>query len=468
VVAAIAVGAAACGSGGGDGGDVPALPAEGLFLPPEEVGELRRLELTLAEDAGSFDTGVVPPVMVERTDAGVVVVIVRDRAELAEASAGRDIFSDATGPVIGLGPSYTGSGDFEAAVTWPASEELAIEMASHELTEAELVDLARQVELGADGRPVLPTEPVGRLPGSLETPVPGVVASYSDDPDRSGDRVVVHPATPEVQAAYRAVLIGRPREAESVRTAASCCTPAIYEAPRTVEVGGREATAGTITPYRRVLIVPGDPGIVLAGNGALDDSELAAIAAAVEPADIGEVRRIIDREREAETERLVDAATASEAASGYQVLQRWDGESAGLLTFGTTPRPDGHRGAPGRPTLCGVLAAPVPTATCLPVDPPAVVEEAPDAALSGVRWGLVGDGVAAVRLEFPERDVETDITEVEVPGVGPVRIFHVVLTVEDQIELMGDMTSQDFARTALVATDSDGREVARIPLVPER
>jgi hypothetical protein len=473
VTVAIAVGAlaaviaSACGNDGNDGAEDAALPAGTLLVPPERVGDFERFELQLAAEIELFDRAVVQPVRVEQTDAGVVVLITRDRAKMAEANDGRDVFADLTGPVIGLGPSATGSSDFEAAIEWPASEELAIEMASHDLTQGELEDLARHLTLGADGQPVLPTEPVGEIPGSLQTPVPGVVVGYSHGD--VGDRMAVHPATPEVQAAYRALLIGRPREAPAVSTAASCCEPAIYDTPRTVQVGDREAIAGTITPYLRVLIVPGDPGMVLVGSGGLDDSELAAIAAAAEPIDIGEVRRIVERERAAKIQRLVDTVTASEAALGYEVLQRWDGDRhAAVLTFGTTARPDTPPGAPSQPTLCGVPAADTPAASCLPLGSPAVVQEAPGGAMSGLRWGIVDERVAAVRFEFPEGDVQTAITAVDVPEVGPVRVFHVLLSLEEQIALMAGMTPEDFASVMLVATDIDGRELARVRLLPDR
>lgn len=472
ITVAIAVGALAAvtvsayGNDGNDRATGPALPEGTLLVPPERVGHFERFELQLAAETEPFDEAVVQPVRVEQTDAGVVVLITRDRARMAEANGGRDVFAELTGPVIGLGRSATGSSDFEAAIEWPASEELAIEMASHDLTQSELVDLARQLTLGADGQPVLPTEPVGEIPGTLQNPVPGIVVGYSHGD--VGDRMVVHPATPEVQAAYRALLIGRPREAPAVSTAASCCQPAIYDAPRTVEVGDREAIAGTITPYLRVLIVPGDPGMVLVGSGGLDDSKFAAIAAAAEPIGVGDVRRIIERERSAEIQRLVDTVTASEAALGYEVLQRWDDDrGAAVLTFGTTARPDTPPGAASEPTLCGVPAADT-AASCLPLGSPAVVQEAPGGATSGVRWGVVDERVAAVRFEFPEGDVQTAITAVDVPDVGPVRVFHVLLSLEEQIALMADMTPEDFASVMLVATDIDGRQLARVRVFPDR
>lgn len=462
---AVAAGAiTGCGDGGGEAAALPDIPAGSLLLPPASAGDLRRTDLQMAEEYVLPRADTVSAVRVERADGGVVVALLRDRAELEEGW-GDEFFGSGPGPVIGLGRATPGFSDLGTSVMWPASDGLVIELASRDLSEDQLVGLASRVTLADDGSPVLPAEPIGEISGALERPLPGMAASYAEN---GYDHVMIHAATPQVQRAYEALLIDSPEDDESVRTADSCCLDAIYEPRRTLDVGDREAVAGTITPYLRVLIVPGDPGIVVVGTGTLANGDLAAIAAGAEPATVDEVAAVVEDQRTAESDRLVETVTEHEESLGYEVLHRWDDEDGpAVLTFGTAPRPEPEAPDPGQPTLCAVPATDSYNASCLTAMPPDVVVAAPYT-MSAVRWGLVADGVAAVRYEFPEGEIPTTLTEVDVPGdAGPTRVFHALVTMEEEIDLMADMSPEDFAAVALVATDDQGRELARRPVFPD-
>ena len=50
------------------------------------------------------------------------------------------------------------------------------------------------------------------------------------------------------------------------KTLASCCRESIFNPPRVVDINGVDATLASISPYDRILLVPGNPGFVVSGS----------------------------------------------------------------------------------------------------------------------------------------------------------------------------------------------------------
>lgn len=206
-------------------------------------------------------------------------------------------------------------------VVWPADDETLIVVASSRASADELSAFARHVSLGDGDRPVVDD-------GAGLERIGGLSTAGADHPGtmrfglRTADNVQVvgvRPLLPEEQVAYLALMTEDP--ADAYRTEPSCCDPELLQPPRRVEVDGRSADLGTLTPNFRALVVRGDPGfVVLSGGNRLQpphtDDELVALAENVRTATDEEADEIVaefeEEAKEASYERAVDSLT-----SGY-------------------------------------------------------------------------------------------------------------------------------------------------------
>lgn len=278
-------------------GGVPLAGAGEVYVPgPIEghaIGAVSRIRIGDPVYGELHGTG---PLVVTEVDGAIVGVVA---AQASAIEAGWSGVPGALGPddrvpSVGDRPTVAVLGELLAAprpgtsIGWRATDDTMVSVASRDLDLAGLVGVAERVTVGAGGELTVPGTEIGRIPRSWTAPQPSIRVRYG------GDEVVVHTARPDVQAAYAALLHEDPSSFLEQVADPACCQPEILRERRTVEIGERTGTLGTLTPTIRVLVVDGDPGAVLlaeVGVGVADDTTLVAIAeslTAVAEADVDE------------------------------------------------------------------------------------------------------------------------------------------------------------------------------------
>lgn len=309
----------------------------------------------------------------------------------------------------------------------------------------------------------VPLDPDG-LPGELvgvlrEGRPPSSVAVYEGD--ETSVVVTIDEATPSEQAAYRAVVHEDPSRTIDPLTEASCCAEAILEPLREVDLGPRSGWMATLTPYERVLVLDGDPGLVLRTIPGAEpaDRDLLLVAAAVGAGSPAEREELIAELTAGRIDRQAAATAAYEESIGWEVLERIDfADAAVLLTTGDRPRSDSQEPA----GLCAVVAPQV--AACLPPGP----AEGLQVALGGadVVFGSAPAETRRVEVAYVEGSVDAVLVDLEDGADVPALVFVLHIPVQDQIELSGPDLTQGMAAAAVIAYDGAGRELARAPLFP--
>lgn len=448
----------ACGDVGRPGSRESGLDLRGeaVPLPAEQVGDLRLTRLDHGPPGGPDPL----PVVVTEVGGGAVAVslLPPDRPPTPSRSLAE---RGEPGPLLADGRFTIALDDGPFRIR----PSLAVEVAPGEVvtasgrgrTLAELAEVLAQVTLPLDGPSAVP----GRVLGLLHEPDPGAVRAFYDGGGR-GAILSIEEATTAQQAAYRAILHPHPETSIDPMTEASCCTEGILEPAREVEVGDRVGLLATLSPYERILIVEGDPGLVLRdpyGGEALDQ-DIVAVAAAViagSPAEREEVAAaLMMRARD----QQVAATSSYERSLGWEVLSHHDaGEVGVVLSTGTVKRPDQPD---ARARLCAAIA--VGAAACIPDGSPTGLVLAEGG--FDLIFGAVSASARTVDIEFPEATVAAELIDLDPrPGL-PERVFIAYITVGDQIEFTGVPSTDRMAQIQVVARDADGRELARLPLFP--
>jgi|GEM_PF-4709627 len=325
--------------------------------------------------------------------------------------------------------------------------------------EASLEALADVLALAAV--PLDADELPGELVGVLREGRPSSsVAVYEGD--ERGVVVTLDEVTPSEQAAYRAVVHDDPGRTIDPATEASCCADAILEPLREVDLGPRTGWIATLTPYERVLVLDGDPGLVLRTTPGTEpaDRDLLLVAAAVEAATPAERDGLIVEVTAARRDREAAATAAYEESIGWEVVDRVDfEEGAVLLTTGEGPRRDLPE--PLEAGLCAVVA-PQQVAACLPPGAPEALEVAFGGA--DVIFGSAPATTRRVEVVYLEGSVDAVLVDLEAGGDLPPLVFVLHLPVQDQIELSGADLTEGMAAAEVVAYDRAGRELGRSPL----
>ncbi len=342
VVAVVAAVAGACGDTGEESGgerpfsEVPAVPPGAMsvaFLPDPAVldAELVGLQRDLVRDGPVIYLGDPPLVLLgdpgDPTGGPTYVASTVDTTGEPLSSGGEapdaaavlaDRAHEVTPVVVdgidGLAGTDFSPHDAAPEVAWPAGPDTIAVVAavSDPTTEsAELVAVAERLEL-IDGRPtvVAPNDSFAELAtlDAAHVDNPHAVQfqlARPQDSDRpgTGATIAVIPVTPEEQLAYRLLIRADP--AAELATAGSCCPDQVARPPREIEIDfttpdgvppstlGRRALAGAIGTFTTVVVVEGDPGVVVRSTlrnlGPLSTDELVAFAASLRPVTVAEV-----------------------------------------------------------------------------------------------------------------------------------------------------------------------------------
>lgn len=296
LAAALAVVAAAGACGTGDKGiELPEVDAGEVYVPgPVDGHPITAVRRVRVGDPVFDRRHGVGPLTVARVDGAIVGVVTVPSATMEAAWRGVPdaLGADQRVPSIAGRPTVAVLGDGFAAphpaqaIGWRTGTGTMVAAASRDLDLPGLVAVAERVTVAGEGQVTVPGETIGRIPEVWTEPRPAIRVRYG------GDDVIIHTATPSVQAAYRALLHDDPAGVMDPVTDPSCCQTEILTAARTVEIGDRTGVLGTLTSTTRALVVDGDPGAVLlarVGLGVTDDATLLAIAdalTAVEEADV--------------------------------------------------------------------------------------------------------------------------------------------------------------------------------------
>jgi hypothetical protein len=275
---------AACGDDDDRGVEVPVAAAGDVYVPGPVEGHPIEAVTRVRVGDPVYDrlhgTGPLVVTEVDRAVVGVVTVPVAT-VEAAWGATPGALDPDERMPEIAGRPTVATLGDRIAAprpaetIGWRVDDATMAAAASSELDLVGLVAVAERVGVDGDGDVTVPGAEIGRIPPVWNAPQPAVRVRYG------ADEVVVHTATPSVQAAYRALLHDDPATTIEPLTEPRCCQPEILAPLRTVDIGERTGVLGTLTSTTRVLVVDGDPGAVLfaeVGLGVADDATLLAIA----------------------------------------------------------------------------------------------------------------------------------------------------------------------------------------------
>jgi hypothetical protein len=434
----------------------PDFGGETVPLPAERVGDLRLTRI-------DREVRAAPATVVVTEVDGAVVTLRAQR--LSDITGDGGVLSDQGHPgpplvdgrrtielydsVFNISPSLATEG---------SNPDEVIVASGRGRTLDELAAVLGAVALPFDGSAAVP----GQQIGVLQIPHPdGIRVTYTAEGRAA--LVTIDEVSLSEQAAYRALLHDDPAASIDPLTEASCCPAGILEPPREVSVGARSGLVATLTPYQRVLLVEGDPGLVLRPSGGTEATEddLITVAAALTAGSRAErdalAAALIDRQREAQAA----LAIAYEESLGWEVVERVDqGEHAVIVSSGTTPRPD-------RPTealrICATIGG-EGTATCLPE------VSAGDLVLgerrSDVILGAAPPATRAVYIDFPEASIDTTVLLLEPRPGRPSVVFVSYTSVSEQIELTGEPMTERMAEIDVVARDAAGAEVARVPLFP--
>lgn len=244
------------------------FPAGDLLVP----GDVDGYDLLHVQPASRWwlDDGF-GPLVVTRFEGEVATVATASAADALARTGVADMAPDERVPAIGDRPTVqygwtmapladTGS----TRIAWQATDDLIVAVASRSLDLDDLVRLAEAVEVdAAAGTVAAPGDVVGEIPASWAHPRPGVAAAYEQESGGAGSgRVEVRtvPADRTVQEAY--LVLAAPDGSIDESTHTSCCAGPIPPR-RTIDVGGREATAAALTADVHMVVLHGDHGGVL-------------------------------------------------------------------------------------------------------------------------------------------------------------------------------------------------------------
>lgn len=134
---------------------------------------------------------------------------------------------------------------------------------SLDLTSDQLRAFSAETRRDETGRVTAPGAMIGRFDTQADDEL-----SVTFRPDAEHPLVGVYHLTAEARAALTAVSLRQPANYLNERTEASCCISAITQPERAVEVGDRAGSIATLTSDIRLLVIDGEPGVVLAVGGA--------------------------------------------------------------------------------------------------------------------------------------------------------------------------------------------------------
>lgn len=251
------------GGGGAPGSDFD-IPEDGLLVPGGDVREYELTRVGVTEREVLDDD--VGPLVVTRVEGHVVAVgsasAVQARARAGELGPDPRQATIGDRPTVDYGwhmtPFIEGEGE---EIAWLATDDTVLSVSSRSLDLEGLVAVAGEVGLDGDGEVVVPGEVVGEIPSMWSAPRPGTSAVF----ERTEDfyrriRIAVVPASRSTQEAYLALVA--PDGSIDGRTVSSCCRSPIPPR-RTLDVDGREAIAAALNAELHMVVLPGDPGVVL-------------------------------------------------------------------------------------------------------------------------------------------------------------------------------------------------------------
>ena len=243
----------------------PAVSEAQLLVPADEVREYRLTRVGTTEPK-MLDDGAGPLVIVRFEDHVVAVASAsveqaRQRDGELEPDPRRATIGDR--PTVGYGwqlsPLTEPSGE---GIAWFGTDDTIVHASSRSLDLDGLVRLAEQVEVDGDGGLDVPGDVIGEIPAMWSAPRPGTTAVFEREDERVTRRfqLTILTADRSTQDAYLA--LAAPDGSIDGRTVASCCRHPI--APRrTLDVEGREAIAAPLDASRHVVVLRGDPGVVV-------------------------------------------------------------------------------------------------------------------------------------------------------------------------------------------------------------
>lgn len=483
VVAVVLGSIAACGEDDPDSGaDGLDLPERAALIPPDEVDgrELRTLEAQpFPIVQGDVLRGDHAPSTTAATEVdGAVVAVTETPSAVFNELRGPLEDRGRPGPPVDGRPSWlTYSSTLRPHAVAVEVEGSVIEISSRAVPVPELAEIAADVRTPIDEQGSLPGDVIGVLRADRDRL--STVASYEPPEGLLRGPVAIFTTTPAEQAVYLALAHMDPRQSIDLRTESSCCANEIMRPARHVTVRGVEATIASLTTASKVLVVPGDPGIVAVSGGTRSwddaipsDAELIAIAEASRPAAQAELVARVEARHDAALADAVAEIRRREETLGREVLTDLVlDDHPMVISHGPGVRPSPPDEVAPDPALCVVylpehLNAGPPIPTCVHQDEPTEpIHRATTVASESVYVGSVRHDVARVALEFPEGSL--DSTLVDVPpaaGVGVERVFVIVTSITEQVEISGDDLPHGMAEAAFVAYDADGSEVDRVPL----
>lgn len=446
--------------------------AEGSVLIPPDTVDGRTMEsLQLApRPIPGWGEGTVVVTQVN----GSVVAVAELAASMVERDRGRLDDYGTTGPVVAGEPTWLsdrGRVLREHSVLTLRGDR-AIELSSRDMDSDDLLELANQVRV--------PTTEDGAVPGDIigviergEHGAEVALVRYSVRDDSGWDDITVYTAKPAEQAALLALAHADQASITRMETEASCCSADLLRPARQVLVGGVESTVATFTESKKILVVPGDPGIVVLSRGVRSnenvpsDEMLVGIAEGSRAATAEELADVVQERNEAEIARITDELHRQESARGWEVLA--DAVVDGIpvvISSGTTtrgePEPD-----PAEPQLCAVigdLTGSSPPVLCIPaaaVAQPLVVARG-DSAMLGLWFGAVDADATRVRIETRAGSIDAQIIT-----FPQGRVFVIGAAVDRMIELSERSDPEVVAQMAIVARNDAGTELARTLLFPQ-
>lgn len=247
-------------------------------------------------------------------------------------------------------------------------------------------------------------------------------------------------------------------------------------------VRGVESTIASFTTSTKVLVVPGDPGIVVVTDGVRSwddtiptDRQMIAVAQASQPASQEELVSHVRERDDTALARQVVAIRAHEERIGWDPISDLIHERHPIvISTGSAKRPEDPPDVDHEPAVCAVylsehVSTGFPIAACVATTSPAQALTIASALDGGMplQAGAVRDDVARVALEYPDGSIEAEIIAVPATsGVSLERMFLLVGTVHEQIQLSGDDLAEAMRGAAFVAYDPSGAELARVPRFP--
>jgi len=471
VIVALALVAFAAACSGGDDDQPTALvfaPGE-VPLPGRQLDGISLDWVRLDAQEGQPRSHLGPTTVV-RTDHGVaaISVIDDDHARNLNIPEPREIGTP--GPLVDGQESWLTSGYGAGPLAMPSlvtalDPGRSLGVASRDLTPEQMAALASELprplpEPGGEGFP-------GEVVGALQLAWQGLQADVGVHWESYHDEVTVtlSAATAGEQEVLRALLYEAPEDQIDLRTVSSCCARQVMAAPRTRTVRGAEATIATLTPFVVVLILEGDPGLVIAsqpphgGGVARLDDQLVAIAEGVTAGSPAEAEELVQRLATENLDRQAARIRQGEEEIGWEVLAE---HHSGELTVSVSTGEDRDLPPLAGPGLCAVRDR-ANNPSCLrpsPHDRPLRLADTS----SEQFFGEVGDEVATVELVFPGGARQAEILELDAPDGLPTRVFLAAFGM-DELSTLTEQFERSHEAVA-VARNASGLELSRQPLFP--